>query len=183
MVSLRSIQLDDGPRLQAFMQSLSDESRYFRFMDAIRELPPRLLRYFIEIDVETDLALVAVIQPENEGEVIVGVARYYGDDDGQSCEFAIAVADAWHHHGIGQQLMLALLEGAAHQNYRRIHGEVMAENQAMLHLMHHLGFTVRTCREDAMLKCVERDVPPLAMVGRPGLSTGTGGRPNPCTRA
>ena len=158
MVDLRPIRLDDGPKLQAFMHALSDESRYFRFMDAIRELPPNLLRYFVEIDFEVDMALLAVIRPANEDDTVVGVARYYGDDDGAGCEFAIAVADAWHHHGLGHRLMEALMGCARQQGYRRIHGEVMAENTQMLELMRHLGFTVRSCAEDRALKCVAREL-------------------------
>ncbi len=158
MVDLRPIRTDDGPRLQAFMHDLSEESRYFRFMDAIRELPPNLLRYFVEIDFDVDMALLAVIRPANEEETVVGVARYYGDDDGQGCEFAIAVADAWHHHGLGHRLMHALMDCARQQGYQRLHGEVMAENSKMLVLMRHLGFTMRRCPDDPAIQHVEREL-------------------------
>jgi acetyltransferase len=161
-VSLRTIQPDDAPRLQAFMISLSDEARYFRFMNAISELPPALLRYFVEVDFDRDMALAAVIDARTPTEAIVGVGRYYGDLDGVSCEFALAVSDAWQHLGLGHRLMLALFESGLSHGYRHIHGEVLGENSAMLRLMVHLGFAVRTSAEDLAVKIVERALPTLA---------------------
>ena len=160
---IRPIRIDDGPRLQAFVQALSDQSRYFRFMNAIRELPAALLRYFIEIDFDYDMALVAVQHAGEAEETLVAVARYFGDDDGKGCEFAIAVADAWHHHGIGNRLMQDLFESARAHGYQHIHGDVLADNTPMLQLMRHLGFTVRTSPEDSTLKLVTRRLDDVLM--------------------
>lgn len=156
ILSIRPIRADDGPRLQTLMQSMSDESRYYRFMDAIRELPAPLLKYFVEVDFDFDMALVAVVDLGTERENIVAVARYFGDDDGLGCEFALAVADAWHHHGIGHRLMQELFECARSHGYQHMHGDVLADNAHMLHLMQHLGFRLRTSPEDPGLKLVER---------------------------
>ena len=40
-----------------------------------------------------------------------------------------------------------------------MHGDVLAENSGMLHLMQHLGFAVRSSADDLTLRVVERQVP------------------------
>ena len=57
-------------------------------------------------------ALIATVN-ENGTEIEIGVARYAMNPDGESCEFALVVADAWQHRGIGSRLMQALMEAAA----------------------------------------------------------------------
>lgn len=158
LLALRPIRKDDADRLQTFMKSLSAESRYFRFLDAIRELPPQLLRCFVEVDFTRDMAL-AVVQGYGESdERVIAVGRYFGDEDSRSCEFALAVSDAWQHHGLGHHLMSELLASAASHGYQHIHGDVLAENSQMLKLMRHLGFAVRSSTEDPTLRVVERQV-------------------------
>jgi acetyltransferase len=158
VILIRPIRSDDAPRLIAFMRLLSDESRYFRFMNALRELPPALLRYFVEIDFDYDMALLAIVRSGEPDEQTIGIARYFGDDDAQGCEFAIAVADDWHRHGLGHRLMQQLFHCARDHGYCRMHGDVLAENSAMLQLMLHLGFRARTSPDDPTVKLVELDL-------------------------
>lgn len=155
-MAIRPIRQDDGERLQTFVTSLSDESRYYRFLDAMRELPPKLLQSFVEVDFRRDMALALVTGYGEPDETVVAVGRYFGDEDGKSCEFAIAVADQWHHHGLGHLLMENLLESAASHGYERIHGDVLNHNSQMLQLMQSLGFRVRPCLDDPYLRVVER---------------------------
>jgi len=42
-VVLREIRADDADRMQAALRAMSDESRYKRFMSAVRELPAKML--------------------------------------------------------------------------------------------------------------------------------------------
>jgi acetyltransferase len=53
---------------------------------------------------------------------------------------------------------MALFESAKTRNLRRIEGEVLANNEAMLHLMRRLGFTIRTSAEDTGVKVVYKDL-------------------------
>lgn len=158
-LAIRPIRKDDAQRLQAFMASLSPESRYYRFLDALRELPEQLLRCFVDVDFRHDMAIVAVTDYGTPQEAIVGVGRYFGDDDRQGCEFALAVADAWHHRGLGQCLMDSLIESCASHGYREMHGEVLAENSGMLHLMTRLGFRITPAPEDLTLRHVALAIP------------------------
>jgi hypothetical protein len=86
---------------QEFVKNLSDESKYYRFMDTLRELTQSMLVRFTQIDYDREMALVATL-PEKDGKTVqIAVARYVTNPDGETVEFALAVADAWQKHGIG----------------------------------------------------------------------------------
>jgi acetyltransferase len=79
--------------LQEMMTHLSPESRYFRFISSIVELPPSMLARFTLIDYDREMALVAVFRERRTGpngempetERIVGVSRYVTNPDQSSC--------------------------------------------------------------------------------------------------
>ena len=74
---IRPIGPEDAEREQAFVRSLSSESRYNRFMNTLRELPPDMLHRFTHPDFEHELALVALDGDSPDARQI-GVARYRG---------------------------------------------------------------------------------------------------------
>jgi len=149
---IRPITPDDAGIEQAFVRALSAESRYFRFMEALRELSPQMLSHFTEVDYDRHMALVAVTPC---GDREIGVARYVVNPDNASCEFAIVVADAWQRRGVGTILMDALMDAARGRGLKRMYGEVLAGNHGMLGLMRRLGFHAARHRDDSRLVCVE----------------------------
>lgn len=153
-VTVRPIRPGDAAIEQEFVRNLSDESRYFRFMDSVRELSPKMLAHFTRVDYERHMALIAVSKEAGK-EVQVGVARFVTDPDGRGCEFAIVVADGWQWRGLGTRLMQALMHAARAAGVRAMHGEVLASNHRMLQLMTRLGFTARFDPQDSRLMRVE----------------------------
>ena len=154
-ILLRPIRPEDAEMEQRFVRSLSARSRYFRFMEHIRELSTTALVRFTQIDYDREMALVAVRETAGDPEAL-GVARYVTNPDGESCEFAVAVADAWHGKGVGRRLMERLIETAAGRGLTRIEGEVLAGNRAMLGLMERLGFSRKRDPEDPGVVLVSR---------------------------
>ena len=140
-VTIRPIRPDDTGIEQEFVRALSSESRYFRFMDTIRELSPRMLRHFTEVDYRRHLALVA-LGGSGEKPVMLGVARYVTGEDPQRAEFAIVIADEWQRKGLGERLMQALIAAARGAGVRALFGEVLAGNHKMIGLMAKLGFSM-----------------------------------------
>ena len=57
-VTVRPIRPEDAEIEQSFVRELSDESRYNRFMDTLRELSPRLLAHFTRVDYDRHMALI-----------------------------------------------------------------------------------------------------------------------------
>jgi acetyltransferase len=61
----------------------------------------------------------------------------------KSAEFSVAVGDPWQGRGIGAKLLKRALEVARDYGIRRVHGEVLAENEKMLSLGRDLGFEIK----------------------------------------
>ena len=154
-VMLRPIRPEDEGIEQEFVRNLSDESRYFRFRDAVRELSPRMLSQLTRVDYDRHLALIAVTERGGR-ELQVGVARYVAGCDGRSCEFAIAIADDWQRKGLGTRLMSALMAAARERGMHEMIGEVRASNQKMLDFTARLGFRARLDASDPSVVRVER---------------------------
>lgn len=140
-IAIRPIRPEDAGMVQAFFAGLSEEARQLRFMNTMLELSPQMLTRLTQIDYSKEIALVAVTgglagQPEE-----VGVARFSTNPDGISCEFAIVVADRMTGKGLGQKLMTSLIDVARARGLKRLEGDVMVHNHAMLGLTRTLGFT------------------------------------------
>ncbi len=154
-ITIRPIRPEDAEMEQAFVRSLSDESKFFRFMNTLHELTPSMLVRFTQIDYDREMALVAVAR-EDDKEIELGVCRYAINPDGKTCEFALVVADAWHGKGIGSKLMNCLMDAARARGLKSIEGEVLANNKNMLRLCATLGFAVTASDEDEGIKRVAR---------------------------
>jgi len=154
-ITIRPIRPEDAEIEQAFVRGLSPESKYFRFMHLLQELTPEMLVRFTQIDYDREMALVAVTERDG-AEVELAVARYVTNPDGETCEFAVVVADAWHQKGIGSRLMRRLMDIAARRGLTAMEGEVLAQNTGMLRMIKGLGFSVRTSAEDPDLRVVSR---------------------------
>ena len=160
--TVRPVQPDDAQMLQQLVQGLSKESRYFRFVSSMHELPPAMLARFTLIDYDREMALVAVHKTRTvnadgdatESERIIGVSRYITNPDKASCEFSLVVADDFTGKGLGSRLMLAIMEVARDKGLSEIEGLVLTHNPGMLKLMRSLGFTVKTYAEDPDFKLV-----------------------------
>nr|WP_315233721.1 bifunctional acetate--CoA ligase family protein/GNAT family N-acetyltransferase [uncultured Albidiferax sp.] len=154
--TLRPIRPDDAQMLQALVRGLSAESRYFRYVSMLSELPPSMLSRFALIDYDREMALVAVFKERQatdtgemqETERIVGVSRYITNPDSASCEFSLVVADDFGGRGLGTRLMLSIMDVAREKGLSEIEGLVLANNPGMLKLMRSLGFSIKPFAED-----------------------------------
>ncbi len=154
--TVRPIHPDDAQMLQDLMHHLSPESRYFRFVSSISELPPAMLARFTLIDYDREMALVAVHKQRRAGadgeitetERIIGVSRYITNPDQASCEFSLVVADDFSGKGLGSRLMESIMNVARDKGLAEIVGLVLASNTGMLRLMRNLGFEIKRFAED-----------------------------------
>ena len=156
-VMLRPIRAEDAAIEQEFVRGLSDESRYFRFMDMLRELSPQMLKQLTDIDYHDQMALIAVTE-RNGKESEIAVARYVVLPDGENCEFAIVVDDKWQEKGIATALMQLLLESARRRGLKKMIGIVLNSNSRMLHFVARLGFHAEMDPEDRTQMQVTKDL-------------------------
>jgi acetyltransferase len=156
-VVIRPIRPEDAELTQGFVKSLSEETKYFRFMDTVSELSPGELARLTQIDYTREMALLALTEIDGR-EVELGVARYAINPDGDSCEFALVVNDAWQKQGIGHKLMGVLMDVARSQGLQRMDGEVLKTNRPMLNLVQGLGFRIEPHPEDDAVRRISREL-------------------------
>jgi acetyltransferase len=154
-ITIRPIRPEDAELVQTFVRNLSEQSRFFRFMNSVQELSQTMLVRFTQIDYSREMALIAVTELQGR-EVELGVARFAINPDGESCEFALVIADQMHGKGLGQRLMTTLMDAARSKGLKSIVGEVLKNNTDMLHLMDRLGFEVETSKDDDSIKSVRK---------------------------
>jgi ribosomal protein S18 acetylase RimI-like enzyme len=122
------------------MQSL--QRRFFAPKKGFSE---REMAFFLDIDFETHVALVA--QVAEDGQLaIVGGGRYIVGQPGQA-EIAFVVVDAYQGQGVGTILMRHLAVLARDAGLKELIAEVLPENSAMLKLFRKFGF--KTASKDS----------------------------------
>ncbi|MDM8560327.1 bifunctional acetate--CoA ligase family protein/GNAT family N-acetyltransferase [Candidatus Parabeggiatoa sp. HSG14] len=154
-ITIRPIRPEDADSEKKFIHNLSDEAKYFRFMQTLPELTPMMLVRFTQIDYDREMALVVVTEQDKQ-EIEVGAARYSINPDGESCEFALVIADEWQHHGIAHRLMSCLIDTSRARGLKFMQGEVLTNNHNMLKLMNKLEFVAVVDAEDRSVTLVTK---------------------------
>jgi len=136
-LTVRFIEPRDAGALQGYFRSLSVRSRYNRFLGAMSELPQTQLDHFINVGEADRFSVVAVMQLDGV-ETIVGEARYGFEND--NFEFGLSVDDRWQGHGIGSALLNNLECRAAALGAKRLFGDTLRSNVAMIALARKSGY-------------------------------------------
>jgi acetyltransferase len=123
-----------------FVRGLSPVTGYQRLLSG-RRLSRAEIERFSNVDGECEVALIATIEQEGR-ERQVGVARFVREDCGDAAEFALVIADAWQRRGLGRRLLELLVGEARSRGLRRLHGETLSDNAAMIGLARGLGFKI-----------------------------------------
>jgi len=164
LYTIRPVAPTDANMLQEMVRNLSAESRYFRYVSAMHELPPGMLARFTLIDYDREMALVAIHRrkeddgtgSQREVEEIIAVSRYVTNPDQTTCEFSLVVADKYAGQGIGSRMMKSIMDVAREKGLSQIEGLVLTHNDGMLRLMRSLGFDVGTFPEDPDFRLVTK---------------------------
>ncbi len=141
---LRAVVGTDRKVLQDMYASLSQVSRYGRFLAAPPQLTEETLDHLVdEVDQVDHVAILLLAPAGDPDEAPVGVGRmirYAGDPT--TADIALAVADDWQGRGVGSALARALV---AHRplGVTRLVTVVAADNQASLATLAGLGATER----------------------------------------
>jgi acetyltransferase len=148
---IRPLRPDDRAREIAFLDSLSQRTRYLRLQRALKGLPPPLVDLLMDIDYERRMAFVATVG-DGDAEEFIAVARYGETDERGEVELGIAVADAWQGRGVGHVLATELLRFARGRGMQRMSGIVLPENWQMLSLAKSLGFGTKYDAVDHLMR-------------------------------
>jgi acetyltransferase len=139
---IRPIRPEDEPLLKTFHESLSAQSVYSRYAQALslnqRTVHERLARLCF-IDYDRQIALVAIDEQQTDPRII-GVSRLIKLHGSGNAEFAVIIADAYQRLGLGSQLMAQLRAIAQDEKLQRMIGQISSSNGAMLSICQRMGF-------------------------------------------
>jgi acyl-CoA hydrolase/GNAT superfamily N-acetyltransferase len=142
-ILLRPVRISDEPLLKDLFYSLSDDTRYRRFLSGRRNLPYDLLQKFVGLDYTKQMAILAIIEQEGREEV-VGVGRYSvnEEEDSYTADVAFVVRDGSQNKGIGSELFDYLTSLAKRQDLHGFTALVLLENNPMLHMIRKMPFDI-----------------------------------------
>ena len=151
-VIIRPIQPEDEPLMVKFHETLSEESVYHRYFEALklsqRIAHERLTRICFN-DYDREIALVAEHTGlKGDERQILGVGRLSKLHGHNEAEFALLISDSWHGQGLGAELLGRLIEIGRAEKLDRIVGQILAENQPMQHICKKLGFAVEYSQDN-----------------------------------
>ena len=150
---------DAGPIAGAFELLGEDEVRR-RYLHPVKALSADYLNTLVNPPAGEAYAVVAA-EPLPPGEALVGaLARLTRNGDEDCAEFAILVSHFVSGQGLGLALMQRLIEWAQDHGVRRIWGDVLDENSAMIALAQALGFQRETSPEAPNLLRIVLDLAP-----------------------
>jgi acyl-CoA synthetase (NDP forming)/L-amino acid N-acyltransferase YncA len=140
VVHIRALGAADLAAVQDLHSRASDEAMYLRFFTLNRDMAREYAAHLVESDPRR-CVLGAFI-----GTSLVGVGAFEQSDE-EAAEFALLVADAAQHTGIGTLLLEHLIAEARGRGLHRFVAEVIGSNSAMLNVMRDLGFAASTRHE------------------------------------
>src|SRR6266702_3232852 len=143
-VTFRPMRPEDEPLILKLIESLSERSVYYRWMNMLslseRAAHEQLIRLCF-IDYDREMALVADYEnPQTGQHEIIGVSRLIKDQSINSAEFAALVTDQFQHRGLGTELLRRMLQFGRDEKIQRITGNILAENLEMQAVCKKLGF-------------------------------------------
>jgi GNAT superfamily N-acetyltransferase len=136
-LTLRPIRADDDEKLLEFHYRLSADSIYCRYFSFHAELSSDEVHHLTHVDYGTRLALVI-----EDGDDLVGVARYERYPTTTTAEVAFLVRDDYQHLGLGHHLFTSLAAAAWARGVTTFTAETLCRNHDMMSVFHHSGFPI-----------------------------------------
>jgi acetyltransferase len=142
-IVVRPVRADDARHAEAFFGLLSDETKYLRFMQQVKELTPQMVESVLAQDGLRRVALAAEPAKQSpDTPAAVAIGRYAPSPNPDECEVAVTVADAWQNRGVGRALLTRLVVLARRGGYRAMIAVAFTTNNKMIGLARSHGFDI-----------------------------------------
>jgi acetyltransferase len=148
-IGLRLARPSDVPRVRAFLERLSPDTRLKRFFMAMPEIDERTVNHFTFYN-PRERIVVAATAPLAGVEDVIGIADIALVDTGMA-ELGIVVDDEHQGNGVGGALIEAVASLAAANGATHLKAEMLDHNRPMVRLLERLGRTVQTMENGHIL--------------------------------
>jgi RimJ/RimL family protein N-acetyltransferase len=136
-VLVRRMRPEDMALYRDFLADVSAADLRLRFFADVAELSAAEIDKLSHLDYRHEMAFIAL--DEDTGRML-GLVRLKDELDERTAEFAVLVRSRLKGHGLGWLLMQRVIDYAKEKGLRRVYGDVLAENSAMLQMSAELGF-------------------------------------------
>jgi acetyltransferase len=155
-LTIRPIRPEDEPLMVRFHETLSEQSVYLRYLQALhlsqRTAHERLARLCF-VDYDREIPLVADRRdPETGRHEIIGVVRLIKLRGTGVAEFALLVSDQHQRQGLGAELLRRVLEVARKESVRRVVADIHLMNRPMQVICQRLGFRLYASADEGVMK-------------------------------
>ena len=140
-VEIRALRPEDEADMLAAVEQTGAQSLQRRFFVMKRHVSDKERAFFMDVDFDKHVALVATAG-QSGCKVVVGGGRYVMFEPGRA-ELAFMVIDAWQGRGLGSLLMRHLIKLAGAAGLKELTAEVLPANAAMLSVFGKSGFKPR----------------------------------------
>jgi acetyltransferase len=142
-ILLRPIKPEDESAHHDFLDKTDPKDIYFRFYRAANNFCHPFLARFTQIDYDREMAFIATIKGKNNKSETLGVIRAIFYADNNEAEIAIIVRTDMQRHGIGKKLMEKIIQYCKARGTKRLTGQILLKNKAMIHLAEKFCFEVK----------------------------------------
>jgi acetyltransferase len=144
-ILIRRVEPEDGALYPDFLADVSAEDLRLRFFAHVARFSAEERKKLSHLDYRHEMAFLAI--DEDSGRML-GLVRLKDELDEETAEFAILVRSWLKGHGVGWLLMHRVIDYAREKGLRRVYGDVLAENAAMLQMCEELGFRTKDWGSD-----------------------------------
>jgi len=153
-VLLRPIRSEDEPMIADMLATMTEQALKGRFFQGLPELTHERLVRFTNIDYEREIAIIAELAHEG-GKRVIGVGRLISEPERATGEFTVLVHNEFQNRGLGFKLVDVIIGIAKEKGFSQLTGHIPADNQPMLALTEHLGFTPESTTDGITTVCLE----------------------------
>lgn len=150
---IRPIRPEDEPKLVQFHGTLSEQSVFMRYAQAVqlsdRIAHERLIRIAFT-DYDRELALV--VERQDGSDDIVGIGRLSKSPVGNAAQIHLLVTDTFQGKGLGTELMRRLVQVGRDEGVERIIADILTDNYAMQRAAENVGFVLPPPSEDGLVR-------------------------------
>jgi acetyltransferase len=154
-IFVRPIRPEDEPQIHELLRHVTSQDLRLRFFAPMKEFTHEFIARLTQLDYARAMAFVAFDEATDE---LVGVVRIHSDSIYQNGEYAVLLRSDLKGRGLGWALMQLIIEYAKSEGLKRISGQVLQENSAMLNMCRELGFAVKSDASDYTLCEVTMDL-------------------------
>jgi acetyltransferase len=159
VVLVRPVRPEDERLYGPFLAKVSLDDLRLRFFAPMKQFNHAFIARLTQLDYARAMAFLVIDEATGD---MLGVSRLHANANYDTAEYAVLIRSDLKGKGLGWLLMQTIIQYARSEGLRRIEGQVLNDNTAMLRMCGELGFRIVPDPGDAATCLVSLELPPAA---------------------